>query len=223
MHHSYVKEASIPAQDGRSLIARYRVGDGELYSWGYNTWGQLGHDPEITSECILLPTVVPPMQSPAGALLRIIKVACGGSHTVVLAEDNSVWSWGRGANGRLGLGSTSDCCRPQRVADLASQVVVSVSCGFSHTVISTGMSVPHHLIAVAVAVASRMLMSVCGTSREQPGVFVRKGRRRSAGPSGTRGSTATSIDRVLCNESGPGAADRLGLLSFGHVDSYDIK
>ncbi|KAF0719156.1 Aste57867_1246 [Aphanomyces stellatus] len=47
----------------------------------------------------------------------------------------TVYSWGRGEDGQLGLGDTSDQYRPVIVEALREKVVVQIACGSGHTVV----------------------------------------------------------------------------------------
>lgn len=49
-----------------------------------------------------------------------------------------VYSWGRGEDGQLGLGDTSDQDRPVLVDALKCKGVVQVACGSGHTVVLSG-------------------------------------------------------------------------------------
>ncbi|KAL5074110.1 hypothetical protein RYX36_013094 [Vicia faba] len=48
---------------------------------------------------------------------KVVDIAAGESHTLLLSEDGSVYSWGRGMFGRLGLGfgSQNDQLFPVKV------------------------------------------------------------------------------------------------------------
>jgi RCC1 and BTB domain-containing protein len=50
----------------------------------------------------------------------------------------TVYSWGRGEDGQLGLGDTSDQHRPVPVEALAERRIVQIACGSGHTVVLTG-------------------------------------------------------------------------------------
>ncbi|ETV89424.1 hypothetical protein H257_00711 [Aphanomyces astaci] len=47
----------------------------------------------------------------------------------------TVYSWGRGEDGQLGLGDTSDQYRPVVVEALRERIVVQIACGSGHTVV----------------------------------------------------------------------------------------
>lgn len=70
--------------------------DGQLYAWGYNSWGQLGQGNLNTK---YLPTLVSAL---AGK--NIISMSTSGSHVVALTDDSQQWAWGLGYSGQLGDG-----------------------------------------------------------------------------------------------------------------------
>ena len=60
--------------------------DGQLYSWGHNGYGQLGQGVSITVAQGSTPERI------RGVLegVRIVKVACGGHHTLALTQGGEV-------------------------------------------------------------------------------------------------------------------------------------
>jgi len=66
---------------------------GKLYSWGNNSYGQLGHNSVSSSDPVPIPL-------PVAISQRVVKVACGGHHTLAVAEDGGVSKGGVG----VGLG-----------------------------------------------------------------------------------------------------------------------
>ena len=69
--------------------------EGAVFSWGLN-----GRPTAGTSTCALRP------QRVLGALVgrQVVQVACGESHSLALCKSGVVYAWGRGDDGRLGLG-----------------------------------------------------------------------------------------------------------------------
>ncbi|AFE04907.1 hypothetical protein COCOR_02899 [Corallococcus coralloides DSM 2259] len=57
-------------------------------------------------------------------------VVAGGSHTVALRGDGTVWGWGSNGNGQLGDGTTTDRAVPVQVAGLTE--VTALGSGSSH-------------------------------------------------------------------------------------------
>jgi len=106
--------------------------DGKLFCWGGNMWGQLGMG--MTCECIPIPTQVSFSDVP----MRVLKVACGAAHNLALLHDGSVWSWGHGANGRLGHGSEYNFTAPKQILEFPSNVhIENVCCGWGHSICIT--------------------------------------------------------------------------------------
>ncbi|KJY53913.1 RCC1 repeat domain protein, partial [Bifidobacterium coryneforme] len=65
--------------------------DGNLYTWGANTHGQLGHDNTGTPAA----TATADPQQPAG----YVQASAGGSTTLAIDRQGRLWAWGRLADG----------------------------------------------------------------------------------------------------------------------------
>lgn len=61
------------------------------------------------------------------------EVVCGAYHVAVLTSRNEVYTWGRGANGRLGHGDIEDRKSPTLVEALKDRHVKFLACGLSYT------------------------------------------------------------------------------------------
>ena len=116
--------------------------------WGSGASGKLGLGPEaLTAECYCsLPTPVALRDPRDGALpstppQRVRKVSCGSAHTAAIAEDGSLWVWGCGDGGRLGLGRDDKASKPSpvRVDELLHERMGDVSCGVSHTLAASAI------------------------------------------------------------------------------------
>ena len=64
---------------------------------------------------------------------RVVQVACGIRHTLALTSRGEVYSWGLGANGRLGHGSERTEPVPRLVERLRGRHVRQVSCGATYS------------------------------------------------------------------------------------------
>lgn len=76
-------------------------GDGTVYSWGYNGFGQLG-DRTNADRNVAVPVLDDPLVSnqPLGGISQI---AAGGAHSLALTSSNgAVYAWGRNDRGALG-------------------------------------------------------------------------------------------------------------------------
>ena len=99
--------------------------EGRVYSWGDATLGQLGQ--EDTGPAVLQPCSIPHL-----AQHRVLDAACGSSHTAVLTDGGSLYTWGKGMNGQLGHGRRKDQCLPQHM-QLEGVHLCYVACGSLHT------------------------------------------------------------------------------------------
>lgn len=94
---------------------------GEVYTWGTNDDGQLGHSPH--AERVVQPTRLSELRRslvetvPAGevdAPLEALAVAAGFSHTLIMVKDGHVLACGDNSHGQTGLGEMVDTVRELR-------------------------------------------------------------------------------------------------------------
>jgi alpha-tubulin suppressor-like RCC1 family protein len=69
--------------------------DGDVFSYGTGTFSAVGHG---GSKEIATATILKPLRDK-----RVVKIACGESHSIVLTDKADVYVWGRGFEGQLGL------------------------------------------------------------------------------------------------------------------------
>lgn len=79
--------------------------DGTLWTWGDNTYGQLGNGTTTGS--------VHPLQ--IGTDRNWLAVSAGYHHTLALRSDGTMWAWGRNRYGQIGDGLTSDVRSPKQI------------------------------------------------------------------------------------------------------------
>ena len=72
--------------------------DGQLYSWGYSAYGQLGQGSDVSLSSN------PKLVSMPGVGIAWKKVSCDYNHTLAIDTDNKLWVWGRNDHGQLGKG-----------------------------------------------------------------------------------------------------------------------
>ncbi|KAI3816471.1 hypothetical protein L1987_16169 [Smallanthus sonchifolius] len=98
---------------------------GHVFSFGSTAYGQLGNPqsdgklPALVQDCLV------------GEFVE--EIACGAFHAAVLTSRSEIFTWGMGANGRLGHGDFEDRKTPTLVESLKDRVVKSISCGASFT------------------------------------------------------------------------------------------
>lgn len=99
--------------------------DGRLYCWGDNSLGQLGTgDQESTA----VPT---PVAAPNG--VSFVKVSLGTSYTCALSATGTVYCWGNGYSGQLGIGTRPErVLEPTPLAGMDGVKFIDVAAGFAH-------------------------------------------------------------------------------------------
>ena len=105
------------------------IKNGKTYVWGQNDRGQLGLGNDIDQ--------TRPQELP---LCKDIKsITCGYDFTIALASvPNKLYVWGRNSNGELGLGYCDpQIFSPKELILCTESKIKSISCGESHTIIST--------------------------------------------------------------------------------------
>lgn len=80
--------------------------DGTLWAWGENLHGQLGKGPAYSAgKSRRYAKQAFPEPSAPGTDWK--QVAAGGTHSVALKRDGTLWAWGNNWAGQLGIGSTN--------------------------------------------------------------------------------------------------------------------
>lgn len=95
--------------------------NGTVWSWGYNSYGQLGDGTKTTRRQAVQ----------VYNLDRVINITSGYYHSVVLKDDGAVWTWGRNVYGLLGTGISGDKTIPTRI-NITD--VVAIAAGSYHTI-----------------------------------------------------------------------------------------
>ncbi len=83
----------------------YRKGDGTLWGWGQNTYGQLGDGTTVDK--------FSPVQIGIDTDWKL--VSAGQTHTLAIKEDGTLWAWGDNSKGQLGDGTTVSSAVPIRI------------------------------------------------------------------------------------------------------------
>lgn len=113
------------------------MSDGSVFGWGLNNCGQLGAELSTTEEDEVeegklenvthIPTRVESLSH-----LKIVQVACGEQHTVVLTKEGHVYAFGRNSFHQLGRGDPEDAkeleepmCEPVRALGALKDVKVA--------------------------------------------------------------------------------------------------
>jgi alpha-tubulin suppressor-like RCC1 family protein len=85
--------------------------DGTMWAWGWGAEGKLGLGDTANRSS---PTQI-------GALTTWSSIAGGGPyHAMALKTDGTIWSWGNGGSGKLGLGDTNNRSSPVQIGALTT-------------------------------------------------------------------------------------------------------
>lgn len=108
---------------------------GEIFSWGEESGGRLGHGIEVD---VSYPKLIDCLSG-----MNIEQVACGDHHSCAITSSGDLFTWGDGArnSGAVGHGNETGRWIPKRVCGpLDGMQVTYVSCGPCHTaaVVSAG-------------------------------------------------------------------------------------
>ncbi|XP_054857967.1 serine/threonine-protein kinase Nek8 isoform X2 [Eublepharis macularius] len=126
--------------EGQSGVTIKHVACGDLFTacltdrgivltFGSGSSGCLGHETFVD---VSQPKIVE-------ALLgyEITQIACGASHVLAVSNEGEVFAWGRGENGRLGLGTQESHNSPQQVSIPTEHEAQKVFCGIDSSMILT--------------------------------------------------------------------------------------
>ena len=104
--------------------------NGSVSCWGRNSMGQLGYGSSGSNTDQSNPILT----SSFGNGRIAVGISSGDNHNCVILDDGSVSCWGRGADGQLGNGGTSNQNLPTLTSSLGTnRTAVALSSGAAHT------------------------------------------------------------------------------------------
>lgn len=98
---------------------------GHIFAMGGTEHGQLGNPVSVGKA----PTLV--QDKLLGETVE--EISCGAHHVVALTKKGELYTWGMGANGRLGHGDVEDRKSPTLVIALKDRTIENISCGSNFT------------------------------------------------------------------------------------------
>lgn len=102
---------------------------GEVACWGSTEFGQCAPGPDSQALFLPVPTIARSLRA-----TPVTSVSCGLYHTLAVAADGALLSWGQNAQGQLGTGDTEDRRVPVQVAGLWGLPVQGCAAGEAHSV-----------------------------------------------------------------------------------------
>ena len=110
--------------------------DGTVYSWGFNSWGQLGNGTSGAANNASAPVAVKTAGTPMEGK-TIVQVAAGATHSLALATDGTIYAWGKNEYGQLGNDSTTNSPVPVAVktagTPMAGKTIIQIHAGYEHS------------------------------------------------------------------------------------------
>jgi len=102
---------------------------GELWVWGYGRDGQLG----LGDRTNRLEPVLVGAEDVFGE--QVLMAACGNDHTLAVTKAGTLWSFGRGKDGKLGHNDTNDRLVPTQVEahHFGHAKIVTAAAGVNHS------------------------------------------------------------------------------------------
>ncbi|KAK5928530.1 hypothetical protein CgunFtcFv8_013584 [Champsocephalus gunnari] len=100
--------------------------DGQVYTWGQGSGGQLGLGERQLS-------ATSPQHLNSLSAVPLVQVAAGGGQSFALSVSGALFSWGSNHCGQLGLGDTTDRHTPTPLHNLNTKKTIHISCGKDHT------------------------------------------------------------------------------------------
>ena len=138
-----VKTAGTP-MEGKTIVqisakvwyALALASDGTVYSWGFNSWGQLGNGTSGTANNASAPVAVKTAGTPMEGK-TIVQVAAGATHSLALATDGTIYAWGKNEYGQLGNDSTINSPVPVAVKTAGTPMdgkkIIQIHAGYEHS------------------------------------------------------------------------------------------
>ena len=112
---------------------------GQVYGTGVNTVGQLGLGLVNSQKEKLTKMILDSNTLGFDISGKIIDIACGYYHTIVLTDNGKVYSCGDNSYGQLGLGNTnnSNILKEMNLTNISSGNIIKIACSYQSTFVLT--------------------------------------------------------------------------------------
>ena len=124
----YSSPVQVPGTTWGEISASYAAmmsikTDGELWVWGRNNYGALGVPSTGTAKRSS------PIQVPGTWVVGTNKMSAGAGRSWAIKDGNTLWAWGRGKDGGLGLGNNTYYSSPVQIPGTTWRTVHAESVG----------------------------------------------------------------------------------------------
>ena len=115
--------------------------DGNVYTWGYNNYGQLGNGTATAENSQIYaadPAHVPDPKDTSKAF-KAVQISAGGDHALAIGQDGTLWAWGKNDSGQLAHSGYENQLTPMQVPSPKNSSlgfkVAWVSAGVNQTIV----------------------------------------------------------------------------------------
>lgn len=127
--------ASAVSAGNKSVL--YASVEGDLFSWGANSSGQLGDGTVMDRSSPVISLEAGPWLAVSASLTPPDSVDEAG-HSLAIKTNGTLWAWGANSRGQLGLGDTVDRNSPTQVGSSSDWIAVEAGSSFSMALNSLG-------------------------------------------------------------------------------------
>ena len=184
---------------------------GDVFAWGSNGHGQLGNGtttPTVSGANFNMVVV-------QGINTNISRVAAGGSHSVAIGHNGSVWAWGGNASGQLGDGTSTNRSTPVQIFRSDGTWVVSAGQNFIFdplTGIIHGYSGPLNNLVIPAQINGVSVTHIANSAFDSLGLTGSLTLPNTLSTIGARAFWGNSLTSVIV----PSSVTSIGNYAFAH-------
>jgi alpha-tubulin suppressor-like RCC1 family protein len=115
----------------------YVTGDASFGALGLSSSTSKNNSSENEVKSIETGSIFTPLELFRLWPVGICQLSAGDAHSAALTVDGSVYTWGRGKSGALGIGNFQNTAEPTLIRALTGMAVKQITCGADHTVALT--------------------------------------------------------------------------------------